>query len=256
MRLFRPASLLVCSLLIPGSVAAQPPPRRDPQAVQLLTQAHAAMGGLRLPSITDVRAQGTLASRSRPDVVIGTFVAKARHADFSMDTIRNGEQKSYRVLNSEGSFRSKGKTKRLPPYNTSGLTLDFLPLFSRWTDFLNPTTAVRPVQTANLDGLPCYLIRVEAAEARQPIMRNNHGKVDVFLAVNTGLVVAIRFRATQGPYPTDQITIENRFADYQEFGGILLPTTVTRYIDGKPMLILRLGTVQLNNGFSDADFKN
>lgn len=237
-----------------NSLAAQPP--RDPQAVQLLTQAHAAMGGLRLASITDVRTQGTLASPSRPDVVIGTFVAKARRADFSMDTIRNGEQKSYRVLNSEGSFRSRGKTKRLPPYNTSGLSLDFLPLFSRWTDFLKPTTAVRPVQTANLDGLPCYLIRVEAAEAPEPVLKNEHGKVDAFLAVNTGLVVAIRFRATQGPYPTDQITIETRFANFQDFGGILLPTTVTRYIDGKPMLILYVRSVQFNNGFSDADFKN
>lgn len=44
MCLFRPGSLLVCSLLIPASVAAQQPPR-DPQALAILQQSLVAMGG-------------------------------------------------------------------------------------------------------------------------------------------------------------------------------------------------------------------
>ncbi|MBI3670927.1 MAG: hypothetical protein HY237_14245 [Acidobacteria bacterium] len=240
------------------SVAAQQP-QRDPQALQILYQSFVAMGGLRKAQIVDVRVEGTLASPSAPDAVIGTFVAKARGSDISTETNRSGELRSYRVLQGFGSVRTKNGIKPLPPYDTRGLTLDILPLFAKWAEFLQSDVVVRPPRLTAVDGRACFAIAVEnknEKDAENEATRNEHGKVEVLVDTVTGLAAAMRYRATLGPHSSDRAYVENTFADYRDFGGVLLPTKITRSVSGNPVLIINVNSVQFNNGFADSDFKN
>lgn len=256
----RPSYSLVTRLsviLLAGflTATAQQAPR-DAQALQLLSQSFLAMGGDRIASMHDVKVEGALVSPSFPEVVHGTFVAKARGRDFIFESTANGNQRSYRLLNGEGSFRFNNGVTPLMPYNTNGLGFDILPILSRWTEFLREATAILPPESVEVDGIPGYLIRVESQEETERFKRNDHGKTDVVLDASTGLVLAIRYHATQSPYASDRIAIENRFSDYQSFGGFLFPTRITRYIGARPVLVLRIESVQFNNGFTDLDFRN
>ena len=256
MRLSRPVLLLLLAVLSCSSTfSQQSPPQRDPVALQLLNQAFLLMGGPRKAQVADVRVEGTLALPSAPDLAAGTFLAKARGWDISIDTVRGADRTSYRILGGRGSLRRNGDLKWLPPHNTGGTSLDSLPLFSRWTDFLSPNATITSPQLVTLDGLLCQLIHFAAQDTGRDFM-NEHGKVDVLLDSNTGLVAAIRYRVSAGPHVGDQVQIENRFANYQDFGGFLLPTRITRYIFGRPSILLRVTAVRFNNGFSDADFQN
>ena len=134
--------------------------------------------------------------------------------------------------------------------------MDILPLFSRWTEFLQATTSISTPQPTDVDGLPCYLVHVESQDAFQGFWKNDHGKSDVLVDPRTGLVAGIRYHATQGQYATDSVTVENYFTEYHTFSGILVPTRITRYLHGQPVLVLHVKSVQFNNGFGDSDFHN
>ncbi len=252
----RCAAILLGCLLLPVPAPAQQPPKRDPNAVQLLQQAFVALEGLQKNSVSDVRVEGTLSSPSAPDQIIGTFVAKARGTDLSVETVRNGEQMAFRSLNGLGSIRAKGKIKPLPPYNTHGLSLDILPLFARWTEFLQANASVHLVGQVNVDGAACHLVRVESEDTADPLYKNDHRKTDVFIDASTGLIAAIRYQATRGRFNTDQVSIENRFSEYRPFGTLLVPTKVKRYIMERAMVVIHVQAVQFNNGFTDAEFWN
>lgn len=252
----RSFAIFLASFLLTVSAAAQQPPPRDPQAVQLLQQVFMTMDGSQMSFPADVRVEGTLALPDVPDSVVGTFIAKARGKDISLETVRDGEQTIFRSLSGLGSIRAKGKIKPLPPYNTHGLSLDILPALARWTDFLLGTTSVQMVGRVNLDGIACYLVRVESEDMVDPLYKNDHGKTDVFLEAGTGLLAAIRYWRTQGPFSTDKVEIENRFAQYREFSGLLMPTQIRRYRNGQPILLIHVLSVSLNTGLTDADFRN
>jgi hypothetical protein len=74
------------------------------------------MGGAQKASIADITVEGTLALPTAPSVSIGTFIAKARGFDFSMETDLNGHQTIFSVLSDKGSVLVDGKLD-LPPEN-------------------------------------------------------------------------------------------------------------------------------------------
>jgi hypothetical protein len=247
--------------LIPSAAQQTPPPltpspQRDAQSIQSLNSAYQAIGGGQRTGIPDVLLQGTLASPGTPDTAIGSFVAKARGLDFSMETTANGHHTIYRVRNGLGSINIDGRTKGLAPNKTLGLSLDIFPLFTRWTEFTQTGVSVQSVGLTSLDGTSCNLIHVESPDLTNDFSANDHGKVDVCVDAASGLVDSIQYRATQGPYSISKLTIQIRYSDYQQFGGILVPTKITRYIEGKPRIVLRVSQVQFKNGFTDSDFKN
>jgi hypothetical protein len=254
---FRPACLFLSLLVLANLATAQDLPPRDSQAIRVLQQSLGAMGGKISARSVDVRLEGTIAAPDPSRTGTGLFVAKVRGRDFSFETTRVGDTTAYRVFKGAGSIRARDKTKRLPPPNTQELTFDLIPTLSAWTDFENERVAVHPLETEILEGVPCLRIRVEgsrpSASANSP---SDDRTTEVLIDPSTGLVAAIRYRAPQGPYVNDRVAIENRFSDYRNFDGVLLPTKITRYLNGVPGAILVIQSVRFNNGFSDTDFQN
>ena len=238
------------------SLSPSQPPHRDTQGLQLLSLGYQTIGGAQRSAISDVLMQGTLASPSAPNTAIGRFVAKARGHDFSMETTANGHHTIYRVLDGLGSINIDGTIKGLAPYKTSGLTLDIFPLFARWTEFSQSEVSVQSVGQTSLDGIPCNVVHVESPGPTDKLHANDHGKVDVCINVGSGLVDSIQYKSTEGPYTISKVTIQVRYGDYRQFEGLLVPTTVTRYVNGKSAVVLHVSQVQFTNGFADGDFKN
>jgi hypothetical protein len=245
--------ILAGTILSIHAFAQQAAPQRDPQGLQLLYQLYLKMGSANIAQIVDVQAVGQVYDPNDLSNPKGTFVAKLRGRDFSMDTTRSDIQTRYRVLNGIGSVNKNGEIKPLAPYNSAGLSLDILPLFARWTEFVQRKVAVMAPKDVQVDGVACYSIHVDLGDAGS---LNDHGKVDVLLDRASGFVLAIRYLATLGPYKNFKTLVENHFADYADFGGIMLPRRVTRYVNGQPIAVLMIDQVRANNGFTDADFRN
>lgn len=228
-------------------------PQRDPQALRLLEESSVKMGATNKAAIVDVQANGQLFASSDPSNPAGSFVAKARGRDFSMEVSRRGQITRYAVLNGRGSELKNGQRRALANYNSEGLSLDILPLFARWTEFEKPDATIQGPATAQVDGMACFEIHVSLSDQSS---LNEHGKITVFLDQTSGLVSAIRYSMTLGPRSDSKAPVENRFSDYQSFGAILLPTRITRYINGNPSAVLKINGVRTNNGFTDSDFEN
>jgi hypothetical protein len=252
--------LIVLLLAFTNFVAGQQPtqstaqsPQRDPQALQLLRQSVLLMGAGKKATIADAEALGQLFTPSDLINPTGSFIAKVRGKDFSMETTRKQIQTRYAVLNGRGSSFRNGKLKPLANYNADGLSLDILPLLARWTEFDLSNARVDPAIKESLDGVPCYGIHIELPTAGE---LNEHGKFDVLLDQGSGLISAIRYTMTLGPYQQNKIPVENRFADYRDFGGILIPKHVTRIVNGIATAVLQIDQLHVNNGFIDTDFQN
>jgi len=80
---------------------------RDPQALHLLEESLAEMGPATKDTIVDAEAVGKLFTPSDLANPVGSFVAKVRGKDFSMETTRGGSQSRFRVLNGRGSVPSR-----------------------------------------------------------------------------------------------------------------------------------------------------
>src|SRR5437016_4401456 len=88
-----------------GSAQAQvpPPPERDPQALQLLARALSLLLGTQSLPISDAVIQGTLSDTDSPVQNTGTFVAKARGFDLSVEITAGNDSTSYKVLHGFGT---------------------------------------------------------------------------------------------------------------------------------------------------------
>jgi len=231
--------------------------KNDPQAVQLLASAFQAIGGGQRAALADVRIEGTLRSPAAPDQIIGTFVAKVRGEDWALETTIGNRTNKFRVLNGSGTLDNGGSIKLFQPSITSGTRLDLFPLFHRWTEFNQPGSLAWGVGPTTLDGVACTQIHVHSALTNlHPAESEQHGEIDVLVDFTSGLIAAIRYKAMLGMPNPHLIGIENRFAQYQRLGGLLMPTRITRYLAGQPRTVFQVTAVQINNGFTDQDFRN
>ena len=228
----------------------------DSQATTLLTNSLNAMVPIAaLSGIQDFKIVGTTASPT--GTITGTFVAKARGTDWSLETSRGPANTSYRVLNGMGSLRVNGNIKQLSPIVTSGLPLDVFPLVGRWTAFAAAGAKAQMRGQITVDGIPCYQLHVVAPgiTTGRPSL-NRHGEVDVLVDAQTGLLISTAFDASTDSRFNATVRVENRVGGYQSFAGIQVPTQITHFVAGHAHIIYRITSVSINNGFSDADFTN
>jgi hypothetical protein len=222
----------------------------------MVTSAFVVMGGPQLNAIKDIQIEGTLLSTDGAGT-IGTFIARARGEDWSLDTTRRSTTASFRVLKGRGSTRKDDAIKSLSPSTTEGLRLDVFPLLGRWTEFKEPGAQVTLVGESTIDGTNCYQIHVRSGRGSpDPTRANHHGEVDVYIDPVSGLIIAIRYKATAGAPVPKQVLIENHFKHYEHFGQFLIPTDIQRTVAGAPTASFHITGVFTNNGFTDADFQN
>lgn len=234
----------------------QSPPQRDAQALQILTSALASMGDGRQSGKIDWKIEGTLSNPDNPDVSAGTFIAKARGYDFSLDSTEGSNTTSFRILRNIGSTRTNGTTKHLPLHSTTGFAPDLLPSFHRWIEFANTDVSVRLLPNTDMDGKPCYLIEVEAPKDQDKRKQNDLAKTDLLVDQSTGLIAAIRTSTSPTIFPSVRVTVETRYSDYQNVAGILVPMTVQKFSNGQLARVLHITSVTFNNGLTNSDFRN
>ncbi len=254
MRLVRPASLLVCSLLIPASVPAQPPPR-DPRAVVLLQQSYVTMGGV-LPR--DSLATGTVTLVEGSTTANGTVRLLTRGLDQNLEEIQTLQGRRA-IVHSRGRAQEQrgGATKEFSLELVSSSQPANFPLVLLAAILNNPDSGFQYVGIETLSGVQAHHLRVWNTFYSHPEFQSlaQFSPKDLWLDVSSGLFrkAAYSQRAARGAVGPTRVEIF--FLEYRIVAGVLYPFRIEKSLNGTPWASITIATVNLNSGLSDADFQ-
>ncbi len=260
MPISRPALLFVPILLFSPVLAAQSPPRRDAQALAILTRAYAAMRGPAVQTISDLTISGRITAQRAQDSAQGTLVFKliARNVH-RVDVQIPGLVFSQIVNGRRASRTENGKTKRLPYHAILDSCPDLFPVLSEIADLNNPVFQLVYLGTETLNGRAVEHIRVEKfftdeTPANGKLLSAIDG-ADLFIDQTNFLLLKRSRRVPSIENLKSTVLVEQVFSNYQLFGGVLVPQTVTTYVRGQKISDIAVTSVALNTGLSPTEFE-
>lgn len=258
MRLLRFASL-VSILLSSFSLRAQDPPRRDAQALQVLHQSLAAMGGTGADGrVRDTVAQVTVAWPENPGVPPVPTTITTRGADqIRIDSTAEGRTSS--VIHSRGRHvRSDGNGWKVAhSANSHFRRIQHLPALLlaqelARADFAATYVGVEKVgsQDAHHIGLSRISARGDALDAKF----TTDSELEVFIDTSSLAILKLSYTYFSAIDWRIGLPMEIHYTDYRSIGGMLVPFTQRTVFNGNPIYELKLTAVAFNQGIADAVF--
>lgn len=254
MRVLRLASLFISILLFASLFAAQQPPQRDPQAVAILQQALAAMGGS-VPK--DSVATGTVILVAGSTTENGTIRILTRGWDQSAEQLQMPSGNRTVVY-------SRGFGNEVHGATATSLQLELVatsqspvfPLAILAGALSNSDVALQYLGLEALGGSSAHHIRFWNTFASNPKLQPfaEFTAKELWIDAATGLPRKLFYyrRAARGAAP--RIPLEVFYADYRNVGGVLYPFLIKKSLNGTPWITITLGSVVFNAGLTDADF--
>lgn len=238
-------------VLLGSPLVAQP---GDSQAIALVTQSVAAMGGTAPP---DSVANGTVNTTTGGQTDSGTVRILTRGVDQSSLEYMTGSL-NQREVYSQGSGSDvtvNGVTPQSLEFSSTSQACEFpLPLLLGAQQ--NPDTVFQYVGLETVNGVAAQHVRFwnsyASIAALQPLAE--FGVRDLWLDATTNLPVKFAFqrRAADGSVPA--VAIEVVLSNYQNVNGILYPFSIEKVVSGNLWAIITIQSVTFNNGLTDADF--
>ncbi len=261
MQLLRPALFISLSVfLISASSGAQPPPQRDPQAVDILEKSFLAMGGPRSQAISDITIMGRTITQRATDQIQGAVTVKLAGRGKSRIDIQTGsETTSYVANGNEVAEVTGGKSQRLPYHTTINKHSSHLPVFSEIADRndLSYRLFYKGVETIN--GKSTHHIRIEKEFPGRPPDKakilGDLSAADLFIDTTSYLLVK---RARQVPSvgdAKDTIVVEYYYSDYRAIAGIAVPHLISFYGRGQKISEINITSVAVDTGINALEFE-
>jgi len=224
---------------------------RDPQAVLLLTQCAATMGG---PLIQDTYAEGSVVSAKYPNAT-GAIISQSKGPNVRNDIADTSGTSTY-VANANGASRTLNGTKANLPYQASAYPRpEYVPALACVIDLTRPYMSVSYVGVEQVSGRPAYHIQFNAM---LPDDKDNSEKAisefHVFLDQQTFLVVKTQVWAFAPDNITNRSIWETYYDTYRNVNGALMPFHVTSYLAGMKVQEITFTLVRVNVGVSDSQF--
>jgi hypothetical protein len=245
---------LPASLLAQQSVQTPAPPPRDQQAVAVLQQCFAAMGGA-LPADSVATGTVTIIEGSRTEE--GTLRVATRGSDQSVEDITTPNDHRVVVYSRLSAAQtSDGATKLLSfaASATSHSPDSPLPLIA-WA-LSSPDAAMSYVGLESADGQAFHHIRLWNTLASIPQLQPfvEFTVKDLWIPTSTGLPLKLAYEKREGGGSSPRIRMEISYSDYQPFGGVLYPTQIQKKFNGMVWTTIHISNVTLNTGLKDTDF--
>lgn len=153
---------------------------------------------------------------------------------------------------------SKATIHKIPTHNCM-VPVWFFPALSPLGTVSSTKTAVELVGQETYDGntVDHYRLKQTFGSPKQVGSAVFLGVVvrsDVYCDATSHLPIAFVYVVHPDKDPTVDIPVEIRFADYQSIGGITVPTSITRLMNGSVALHLAITSAATNTGISDTEF--
>lgn len=257
MRFARPALVLLLSILFCVSVAAQPPPRRDPLAVAVLQQSLAAMGGSSVTQIQDTVIQATVTRLTRPPsnapATIRTKGADKIRWDSSVGrpsgVIFN---RGRRLHLTDGGWQARSGANALHK------RIEHLPALFLTYELTRTNVSVIYVGSELLDGRAVHRIRVARVsrlgnDFDEQLTKNS--ELEVFISLQTLRVEKVSYIYLSETDWRRGAPREIYYGDYQNVSGVLVPFFQRTVFGGSSLTEMRITSVATNVGLPDSLFE-
>ena len=242
-------------VLLAICITAQELPQRDSQAVQLLSQAVAAMGG---------NAPGSSLATGTIDLVEGSLQETGRIRIATRGLIETREEiQTNRGLRAR--VYAKGLAAKVSGFERDTLTLEMaassrspnFPLPLLGATLSNPDFALEYVGQETLDGLSVHHIRFWNTYFSSPRLQylSEFSVKDLWIDAASGLPTRLSYDQREGGGATPRIHVGASYSDYRDVGGVLYPFLIKRIYNGTPWATIKITNVTLGAGVSDADFQ-
>jgi hypothetical protein len=250
--------VLVASLLIP---TAAPQTASNPQAVQYLQRALAALGGS--TPVSDVTLSGTANYIAGSDDETGTATLKAIVGASRMDLNLSSGPRS-EVVNTSASPTGAwsgpdGVSYAMAFHNLLTDAAWFFPAFPITRGLSGSGYLVTYVGLETRDGQAVQHLTISQTTAVQspagtPTIAHL-SQMDFFLDSTTFLPSAVTFNIHPDNDAGLDIPIEVRFSDYRAVKGVEVPFHVQKFLNNGLILDLQFNTAVLNTGLAASQFQ-
>jgi hypothetical protein len=238
---------------------AQPVPQRDPQAVTVLTQSLAAMGGAGASQVQDSLTQAAVTFPGSSTAGTATVAIKTK----GPDRMRVDNSAGGRVA---GVITDRGRLLRQtdkgwvvgPSSNARHKRVTHLPVLLLAYELARSDLSATYVGLEAVGTQPAHHIRLARVSASgnagfdDQLTKNS--QIDLFVNLQTFLVVKVSYIHLSDLDWRVGLPEEVYYSDYRSVGGIIVPFSQRTVFNGNPIFDLRLSSVAFNVGMTDADF--
>ena len=258
--------LATLACLSPRSFAQQPTstappaPIKDPQAVALIQQSLAVMGGAQALSLNDCVATGKV-EIFHPDGtgVTWPIVKKSKGAKMVRTELQRIDGTHLRIVNNgTGALQNPdGKVRPEFSNNTVAERIEHIPALSILSEWQSPDTEVRYVRSDTLNAAPVQVVAVSFIPTSDPqwvAFYRSTTQTLFYIDQATNLVGKIEYRNFAYNDSNSSEKVELIFDDYRLVNGVQVPFVQTLYADGHLGSKLTLTGVLFNAGLTDSEF--
>lgn len=253
-----PAVLVLFALLIPESLSknqsANQTPTVDPKATTLLQQSVATMA---TTAPSDSTATGSV------QVVAGSTTSQGTVSILTKGTSETSVQMTM-PTGVDTLIYANGQANEVVGTRVNGLSLE-LAVTSQAPDFPLPLlTAIlndtdMSSQYIGLDsssGTALQHIKVWDSYASRADMQSLSDLTtrDIWLDPTSGLPQRISYNRCPAQGSAICVAVDVFFSSYQNFQGVLYPTTIQKSFNGTPWATITIQNVSFNTGLTDSDF--
>ncbi len=239
--------------LIPLGVASQVA-QGDLRAIALVSQTVAAMGGT-VPSSTS--ATGTVALVEGSLEEFGRIRILTRGMDESREEIQTLSVNRGRIYANGLAAKVEGTAKEIASLElaASSQTPNF-PLAVLAGALQEPDFSFEYLGLEDLNGVLAHHVRFWNTYASQPKLQSltEFTVKAVWIDASTGLPRKIAYDQREAGGAAPSVAVAATYSDYRNVGGVLYPFLIERDYNGTPWATIRIDSVTLNAGVSDAEF--
>lgn len=250
-----PALLAFVPLLSVQAYAQQPSPQsvqRDPQALAVLQNSIAAMGGAAaVIQVTDTLVAGSVAPTSGNSAKGGTFTWKTAAAEYRYDfqltsatqTFVSGHGHPASIHNGTVTALSSQLDFINPPFHLPALVLTGI--------LANQQYSVTSSGKTTLNGAPAIKVRISL---NTDMLSAVVSPQDWYFDATSGIPLRVEHRLPDTRRPENYVVAAEEFADFRSVSGLLLPFKITSYEEGAVVAVETVTAASFNKGLSPVDF--
>lgn len=234
--------------------------QRDAQAISLLQQCLAAMGGAQALLLQDSVAIGQ-AQTFLPDgsTVTLPIVKKSKGTKMVRTELQRPEGTRIRIVNGgEGGIRNPdGTIRKLFSNNTVTERIEHIPALSILSEWQSSKIELHYVGADALNGNPVQVVSVSFVPTSDPQWADFYRSMTqtlFYIDQATGFVSKIQYQNFAEGDSNVSEKVEVFFSDYRSVSGIQFPFKQASYADGHLRSTLTFSTVTFNTGLTDAEF--
>jgi hypothetical protein len=248
-------------------VLAQTVSASDPQALNLATQAIAALTGT--VSVADATLNANVTWLAGSDDFTGTGTFRAKGTSESRLDLNLGDTARSEIRTTSGGVPEGAWIKAAAATVSTAQPQPFA-LHNCWTDAVWFFPALSSLsQTSNVNFVFSYVgleqhggvstqhVRVSQVfvqDAKNVLNVPRLGTMDFYLDPASVLPLAIAFEVHPDNDMNTDIPMEIRFANYQPVNGVQVPFHIQRMLNGGVVLDVVVTSAVINSGLPDSDF--